>query len=520
MTYKDDLTPGMTYDKLLQEFEEQKASGKYKGGPLIASDGQHYNVIPPSDNEFAFGDNAGYQFSRGTNNGNNDVTYTKGSPTGYVYKDDDSFAGFLGNAIKHVALPLAGAYGLSNIAGLGSSVGASGGMTQAEMMASMGDFGMPLSEVFPVADLGAGITTSTLPELGTNSFFPGIESLGTPGLTPEITTAGLDGLGTAAGGTGMSGAFPTAMTAAEEAAALAGTGAGGAQGSLIAQVGGYGTALGNKLGSLGINTLSDLSTYLAKEGGSSVASSLIKDLVGAGVTSIGQNQVDKSIGEDIDDMFKRLQGMGLFSPEDRQGMADSAKQMMTSDVLGPRLDGLMAEYGQKPYQDLIDTSSRGLQQLYTDPMNNPIMQATANLTSENAMRRSAAGRGMNAGSMPDELQQALLAGLGGQFSNLANPMNTSFNYATDAQNNARKLPLDAIYQLNNINNTNSTRGTALANAYNAPMNAASNIANTALQARFATDPTRAIVANSGTSGSAVNRVIDKGVDKVWDWITG
>ena len=128
MAYFDDLT-GITYDKLLAEYQAAKKAGTYKGGPFIASDGQHYNLTIPDTSGDVMPLDSSIKFGRGTNNGQNDVSYSPDQQNGYVYKDDDSFGGFLANGLKYVGAPLAAAYGLSGL--LGAAGGAGTGASSA-----------------------------------------------------------------------------------------------------------------------------------------------------------------------------------------------------------------------------------------------------------------------------------------------------------------------------------------------------------------------------------------------------
>ena len=229
MAYFDDLT-GITYDKLLAEYEAAKKAGTYKGGPFIASDGQHYNLTIHDTSGDVMPLDSSIKFDRGTNNGNNNVSYSPDQQNGYVYKDDDSFGGFLANGLKYVGLPLAGAYGLSNLAGLGA---AGAGDVAAMGMDQVGAMGLPETSSM---GLGSGIESS----------------IGSAGLSSSGVTNALTGIANGA-------ALPAGLGVAGTGGAIAGLG------GLLDAVGGVKGALTIAGGLLGAGSAKDGTTTQTKE---------------------------------------------------------------------------------------------------------------------------------------------------------------------------------------------------------------------------------------------------------------
>ncbi len=235
-------------------------------------------------------------------------------------------------------------------------------------------------------------------------------------------------------------------------------------------------------------------------GGYGTVGGAIGGLGGVGARMIGNNMVDKSIGRDINSMFDRLEGMSSLSPQQRQDLAGLAMQRYGRDYLDPETMGsLMERFNDPSYQDLIDASSGGLQTLYNDPMSNPIMQAVADRSLEAIARKSASAGHLGSGNFQDNMQQGLMAALEGQFSNLAQPMNQSFSAATGAQSQRQGQAAQMINALNGANQTMWGGANQMIDNANAPMQAASNLAPTALQAQMLTNPTRANMADFGTS---------------------
>jgi len=283
-----------------------------------------------------------------------------------------------------------------------------------------------------------------------------------------------------------------------------------------------------------------------------------------------QEEVDKAIGKEFNQIYDRIEGSNPFAKD--QNLINSAKDSLTNPLGKSFLQDLYARGDEfiNPYASqakagfdkasslvsnpmqhsgyqLADTASRGLQNLYTDPMSNPLMQAVSNITSENAARRSAAGRGLNAGSMPAEMQDALLAALSQNYSNIANPMNQSVSSgsnwyqgdvtgATNLGSSASAANAQAAQSL-----------AALAGAGASGMNASANLANAGQQAVNAhlpamrdmtgnqidssilTNPTRANIADAGQQGGSstvldqfgravTNKVAQSATNKVLDWI--
>lgn len=152
--------------------------------------------------------------------------------------------------------------------------------------------------------------------------------------------------------------------------------------------------------------------------------------------------------------------------------------------------------GHSGYQ-LADTASKGLQNLYTDPMSNPLMSAVSNITRENTMRRSAAGRGLDSGSMPAELQDSLLASLAQNYSNIANPMNNSVNVGANWLNNDIGAATNLGTATTNAANNNIMAGSQGVQGSTGRLNAIANMSNP-----LATGA--GLYANAATKGATQN----------------
>jgi hypothetical protein len=292
---------------------------------------------------------------------------------------------------------------------------------------------------------------------------------------------------------------------------------------------GGGSVFGGGASSAGSLAKSALGALFGGGGGAGGGNGAGMDLGTFLASRIFANKADKSVGEDIDQMFNRLQSANVMRPYEGQ-LAKGAMDRFNTDYLSPRLDELYGRTRETPYQDLIDTSSNGLQTLYNDPMSNPIMRAVQDKAAESIMRKSAAAGRLHGGSMPMELQDSLLATLGSQFSNLANPMNNSFNVATDAQSAHQNMGNQTMNALSNANQANWAGAGTMVNAGNAPLNAMGNLATTALGNQIASNPWRSGLAGTGQNmgtnaanggnNSWQNNLINTGINKGLDWISG
>lgn len=214
-----------------------------------------------------------------------------------------------------------------------------------------------------------------------------------------------------------------------------------------------------------------------------LSSSAGQALVGQVLGNIG----NKSIRGDMEQMLRTIRDQNPFTG---MGLEDIAKQNLASPVGQDQLNQLIGKMGQEmPFQgqaktgfdraaslvsdptqnagyNLATTGSRSLSDLYTNPLANPIMEAVSRLTVENAARRSAAGRGMNAGSMPAEMQDALMAALGGQFANLASGYGSGINAGSNFYNTETGAARDLGTAASNANTQYGNTLAGLASAIN------------------------------------------------------
>lgn len=284
-----------------------------------------------------------------------------------------------------------------------------------------------------------------------------------------------------------------------------------------------------------------------------VSSGAANDILGALGTMVSNNLVDKATAENIANVYNRIEKSNPFA-NDAQLIA-SVKDNLTNPEGKKFLHDLFARSDEfiNPFQDqaetgfnkaaslvsdpsqhagyrLANTAATGLSNLYTNPMSNPLMQAVARITAENSARRSSAGRGLNAGSMPAEMQDALLAALASNYSNIANPMNQSVSSGSDwyqgdtqaatqlgtAAANANQTAANTFNSLagagTNAWNAATNSANVGANAVNAHLAAMGNLATHELALRTATDPTIRNVYGAGNSSSAISSLANRGLD--------
>ena len=231
---------------------------------------------------------------------------------------------------------------------------------------------------------------------------------------------------------------------------------------------------------------------------------------------IGNNMAHNSTEDIINRYSKKIEQMSPISAAEREQLGDMGMARFGKDYLTPEvLDTLANEY--TTTRGRVDDQYGRLAQLYDDPMSNPLMQSVSRLTSENAARKSAAGRGLNAGSMPAEMQDALMAALGQQYGNIANPMNQTLSTLYQGQ----QVPLNALKTLSDMNTQAATQGQSMINTASGTQQAMSNFMPSAFQASLAMDPTRmglsTLGSNAGTQSATggtntMDKIINKGVD--------
>jgi hypothetical protein len=241
---------------------------------------------------------------------------------------------------------------------------------------------------------------------------------------------------------------------------------------------------------------------------------------------VGNNMASNSVNDIINDYKDELKSLSPISDAERLELGDLAMGRFKKDYLTPEVVQLLGdEYLNRGTQ--ADEQYGRLASLYDDPMSNPIMQAVSRLTAENAARKSAAGRGLNAGSMPAEMQDALMAALGQQYGNIANPMNQTLSTLYQGQ----QIPLNALKTLSDMNTQAANQGQSMINTASGTQQAMSNFMPSAFQASLAMDPTRMGLSTLGSysgqqSGSGgtnmvdkvTGAVINKGIDKVLSWL--
>lgn len=312
-------------------------------------------------------------------------------------------------------------------------------------------------------------------------------------------------------------------------------------------------AAGTAAGSFSLKDLYDGAKALIKSGAA-------KDIGSAIATMVGQNAVDKSVGKDIGQMFDRIQSSNPFAGD--KNLISAVKGNITNPLGKQFLGDLYGRAGEfvNPYSGaattgfnrasslvsdpmqhagygLATTAARGLQDLYTNPMGNPLMQAVSRLTAENAARKSAAGRGLQAGSMPAEMQDALMAALASNYANIANPMNQSVNAgsnwyqgdvtgATNLGSSAASANAQAANTLANLVGAGTAGMNASTNAAQvggnlstAHLAAMGQLANQALPYSIMTNPTRANIASAG-QGAGEQSTIDRLGNLVTNKIAG
>ncbi len=307
--------------------------------------------------------------------------------------------------------------------------------------------------------------------------------------------------------------------------------------------------------------LMDIAKQLVQSGGA-------KDIVGALATLYGQNAIDKSTGRDIAGVYDRIEKSNPFAND--KDLIGAAKDNLTNPLGKQFLSDLFGRSNEfiNPYKgaadqgfstaanllanprshtgyNLAETSANNLNNLYNHPMDNPLMQAVSRLTAENASRRSAAGRGLNAGSMPAEMQDALMAALSQNYANIANPMNQSVqtgsnwyqgdvNAGTSLGSAAAQANANAANSFGALANAgtgawdSATRaGAAAGGLATAHLPNMGQLSQMDLASRLMTDPTRANIATFGNqtgqqagggAGGALNHVIDYGLNKGLDWL--
>jgi hypothetical protein len=206
------------------------------------------------------------------------------------------------------------------------------------------------------------------------------------------------------------------------------------------------------------------------------------------VKLVGSNLASKSIDKTLEKWADRIEESSPLTREQQQELGGIGMGLAKKDYMSPgTYEQMMGDYGVTGSR--IGDQYGRLAGLYDDPMSNPIMQAVANLTAENTARRSAAGRGIQAGSFPAEMQEALMAALGQQYANIANPMNTTLSSLYSGQTN----PMKAIDTLSGANARSAQSASELIKAGSGTQNAlGSYITNLAAPA--------AIGANTGLQG--------------------
>lgn len=197
----------------------------------------------------------------------------------------------------------------------------------------------------------------------------------------------------------------------------------------------------------------------------------VSDIAALAGKLVGNNQIANSTSDIVGDWMDEIKDANNLSPEQQQQLANLGVDRFNSNYLTPELLQTLGNnfqndqyadiramgtqrLGETPYQDLIDTSSTGLQTLYNDPTANPIVAAAARMAGENAARKSSVKGHLNSGSFMAENQDALLASLATNFNNLASPMNQSFHAATGAQNSHQNLGKDLVNVAGTLNNQN------------------------------------------------------------------
>jgi hypothetical protein len=222
-------------------------------------------------------------------------------------------------------------------------------------------------------------------------------------------------------------------------------------------------------------------------------------LLQAATKMIGNNMADKSVEKDLKKWMDEIKGASPISEAQRTQLGGMAMDRFGQDFLSPRIEGLMGEYNERGQQ--ADDQYGRLAQLYDDPMSNPIMQAVSRLTAENAARKSAAGRGLNAGSMPAEMQDALMASLGQQYGNIANPMNATLGQLYQGQ----QVPVGAINALGNATTGAAQQGASMINAGSGTQQALGNyITNFAAPQNLQYNPTLQGMNTLYSSGGALS----------------
>lgn len=276
---------------------------------------------------------------------------------------------------------------------------------------------------------------------------------------------------------------------------------------------------------------------------STVAQSVISNWVNNNLDDAAGDMIDdfdelnrfRTMGPEVSDLWRSTSGLdfaeGLMDRQD-EFINPYAEQALTGFNAAANL---VDDPGSHPGWGLAATAGAGLEQLYTDPMSNPIMEAVSRLTAENASRRSAAGRGLNAGSMPAEMQDALLAALSQNYANIANPMNQSVQagsgFYTNDVNAATGLGTGAAqanYQSganlgnlinagNNTYNVVSGRVNSMAPRVNDSLQALASVYAPAFASRLNRQtPTQ--VSNS-TAGNTIGSAISGATQWGLDWLS-
>lgn len=336
-----------------------------------------------------------------------------------------------------------------------------------------------------------------------------LQGAGVLGQGAATSAWGIPAGGTAAGGAGAAaaGAGAAGLTEAEitqliaDAAAPNFTAAEG----VLEGVGTGVNAFGG--GSMLTDIASNIPSWLK-----SVVSGLPKNIADGVIANYVNNRKRDDRGQIIDEIAAQNQ---------LRDLAPTARSNLQSTLGLPEAQQLLSRLVEDPTHNagynLATVGSNELSDLYTDPMANPIMQAVSRTTAENAARRSAVGRGLNSGSMPAEMQDALMTSLGGQFGNLAGGYSQGINAGTGfyaADKNATAQALQAAmtpYQ------AQTQRGTAAANATNAHLGAIAGIAPQAYQTQMSTN---SAVSGQNALAPVVNAATNWAGDKLTSWLGG
>lgn len=200
------------------------------------------------------------------------------------------------------------------------------------------------------------------------------------------------------------------------------------------------------LGNLGIDLGSELKNAYswAKEAFPNLPESewkkIAEQMLGTGAQLVGNNMASKSMDKLLKEYTQKIEDTSPITPEQRTRLGELGMSAAERQYFTPGHEAeLFGTYSNLGSQALSQYGR--LAQLYDDPMSNPVMQAVARIAGENAARKSVApnARGLQSGSFQAEQQDALMAALGQQYANIANPMNTTLSSLYSGQQNPIRM---------------------------------------------------------------------------------